>query len=127
NWQEPPHQDLYNRITDCSTRNTQQATHTSNGFGERVTVVIAWGKRPVPFRTRKLRPTAPMVLHSRGCGRVGHRRTTSKGRGPAPHGAGPPPLKTPHHTTPPTRRPHPLNRQKTPPAGTGPTGDARRG
>src|SRR5690625_1238294 len=40
-----------------------------------VTVVIAWGKRPVPFRTRKLRPTAPMVLHPGGCGRVGHRRT----------------------------------------------------
>ena len=45
------------------------------GEFERVTAVIAWGKRPVPFRTRKLRPTAPMVLHSRGCGRVGHRRT----------------------------------------------------
>ena len=40
-----------------------------------VTAVIAWGKRPVPYRTRKLRPTAPMVLHSTGCGRVGHRRT----------------------------------------------------
>src|SRR5690606_18787474 len=33
------------------------------------------GKRPVPFRTRKLSPSAPMVLHSRGCGRVGRRRT----------------------------------------------------
>ena len=41
----------------------------------RVTVVIASGKRPVTFRTRKLRLTAPMVLHSGGCGRVGHRRT----------------------------------------------------
>jgi hypothetical protein len=45
------------------------------GGGTRVTAVIAWGKRPVPYRTRKLRPTAPMVLHSGGCGRVGHRRT----------------------------------------------------
>src|SRR5690625_4147678 len=45
------------------------------GVGVRVTVVIAWGKRPVPFRTRKLRLTAPMVLHPGGCGRVGHRRT----------------------------------------------------
>ncbi len=44
--------------------------------GDRVTAVIAWGKRPVPSRTRKLRPTAPMVLHPPGCGRVGHRRTT---------------------------------------------------
>jgi hypothetical protein len=29
----------------------------------RVTAVIAKGKRPVPFRTRKLSPSAPMVLH----------------------------------------------------------------
>jgi hypothetical protein len=49
---------------------------TPGGSGNRVTAVIAWGKRPVPFRTRKLRPTAPMVLHPGGCGRVGHRRTT---------------------------------------------------
>jgi hypothetical protein len=41
----------------------------------RVTAAIAEGKRPVPFRTRKLSPPAPMVLHSTGCGRVGHRRT----------------------------------------------------
>ena len=42
----------------------------------RVTAVIARGKRPVPFRTRKLSPSAPMVLHSPGCGRVGRRRTS---------------------------------------------------
>ena len=48
--------------------------------GTRVTAVIAWGKRPVPSRTRKLRPTAPMVLHPGGCGRVGHRRTTIRSR-----------------------------------------------
>jgi len=29
----------------------------------RVTAVIAKGKRPAPFRTRKLSPSAPMVLH----------------------------------------------------------------
>ena len=40
-----------------------------------VSVVIAEGKRPVSFRTRKLSPPAPMVLHSGGCGRVGRRRT----------------------------------------------------
>ncbi len=40
-----------------------------------VTAVMAEGKRPVTFRTRKLSPPAPMVLHSGGCGRVGHRRT----------------------------------------------------
>ena len=36
--------------------------------------LMAAGKRPVPFRTRKLSPPAPMVLHSGGCGRVGYRR-----------------------------------------------------
>ncbi len=37
-------------------------------------VVMAQVRRPVPFRTRKLRPGAAMVLHSRGCGRVARRR-----------------------------------------------------
>src|SRR4051794_832215 len=59
-----------------------------SGRARRVTAVIAWGKRPVPFRTRKLRPTAPMVLHSGGCGRVGHRRTFFQGKAP-PTTAGP--------------------------------------
>src|SRR5687767_15544582 len=40
-----------------------------------VTAAIAVGKRPVPFRTRKLSLPAPMVLHPRECGRVGRRRT----------------------------------------------------
>src|SRR5690349_22881916 len=44
-----------------------------------VSVVIAEGKRPVSFRTRKLSPPAPMVLHSGGCGRVGRRRTQREG------------------------------------------------
>ena len=39
-----------------------------------VSVVIATGRRPDPFRTRKLSLTAPMVLHPPGCGRVGHHR-----------------------------------------------------
>ena len=50
--------------------------------GEKVTAAIAWGKRPDPSRTRKLSPTAPMVLHPPGCGRVGHRRTTPHAEGP---------------------------------------------
>ena len=58
--------------------------------GARVTAVIAWGKRPVPFRTRKLRPTAPMVLHPGGCGRVGHRRNIIKVEDPQPPVGGPP-------------------------------------
>ena len=37
-------------------------------------VVIAVGKRPVSFRTRKLSLPALMVLHSVGCGRVSHCR-----------------------------------------------------
>ena len=49
-----------------------------------VSVVIATGKRPDPFRTRKLSLTAPMVLHPPGCGRVGHHRahTTQLAREP---------------------------------------------
>lgn len=39
-----------------------------------VLVVIVVGSRPVPFRTRKLSPPAPMVLHSGECGRVGNRQ-----------------------------------------------------
>ena len=50
-----------------------------------VTVVLAWGKRPVPFRTRKLSPTAPMVLPWRRGGRVGRRRTTIPSKGVEQH------------------------------------------
>ena len=43
---------------------------------------MAQGRRPDPFRTRKLRPGTAMVLHPEGCGRVARRRTkTLKGRG----------------------------------------------
>ena len=42
---------------------------------EGVTAVMARGKRPAPFRTRKLSLSAPMVLHGGLCGRVGRRRT----------------------------------------------------
>ena len=44
------------------------------GFLMFLSVVFAMGSRPVPFRTRKLSLSAPMVLHSGGCGRVGRRR-----------------------------------------------------
>src|SRR5262245_56058610 len=40
-----------------------------------VTAVMAGRKQPVTFRNRKLSFSAPMVLHSGGCGRVGRRRT----------------------------------------------------
>ena len=42
-------------------------------------VVMAQVRRPVPFRTRKLRPGTAMVLHSRGCGRVARRRIQLEG------------------------------------------------
>src|SRR5215207_2569195 len=45
------------------------------GLLKDVSVVIAEGKRPVSFRTRKLSPPAPMVLPPGGGGRVGRRRT----------------------------------------------------
>ena len=70
--------------------------------GNKVTAAIAWGKRPDPFRTRKLRPTAPMVLHPTGCGRVGHRRTTIQVEGPPTRGALP-------HLNPPNNRHHPAS------------------
>ena len=40
---------------------------------------MAQVRRPVPFRTRKLRPGTAMVLHSTGCGRVARRRITRTG------------------------------------------------
>ena len=42
----------------------------------RVSVAMAKGKHPVPFRTRKLSPSAPMVLRGGLRGRVGRRRTS---------------------------------------------------
>ena len=51
-----------------------------------VSVAIAKGKHPVPFRTRKLSPSAPMVLRGGPRGRVGRRRTSSLR--PLPVGSG---------------------------------------
>ena len=73
-------------------------TPLSSGRGvaarDRVAAVIAAGTRPdFPFRTRKLRLPAPMVLHPPGCGRVGHRRQTTTRGGPP---SGPPSCLPPH-------------------------------
>ena len=84
-----------NNTTDVVTTDFPTPAHQRVRGGARVTAVIAWGKRPVPSRTRKLRPTAPMVLHPGGCGRVGHRRNTINGRGPPPPGGGPPAFNRP--------------------------------
>ena len=56
-------------------------THTTHNSNRKlshsfVSVVIARGKHPDPSRTRKLSLPALMVLHTRVCGRVRHRRTT---------------------------------------------------
>src|SRR5690242_21901801 len=49
----------------------------------RVSAVTAKGKHPVPFRTRKLSSSAPMVLRGGPRGRVGRRRTChEEGRSP---------------------------------------------
>ena len=42
---------------------------------QKVSVAMAAGLHPFPFRTRKLSPPAPMVLGPKGPGRVGRRRT----------------------------------------------------
>ena len=89
----PRHVARNQQLNNNTTVVTPDFPHTPHRCvtGRRVTAVIAWGKRPVPFRTRKLRPTAPMVLHPGGCGRVGHRRTTIKrSRAPTSHGWGSP-------------------------------------
>ena len=86
---------LNNNTTVVTPQISHHQAHTArHGTGARVTAVIAWGKRPVPFRTRKLRPTAPMVLHPGGCGRVGHRRNIIKVESLQTHSGGSPTLTT---------------------------------
>ena len=61
---------------------TQPTTRRANKRGggrHNLVVVTAPGKRPATFRTWKLSPAAPMVLHPRGCGRVGNRHNTPQG------------------------------------------------
>jgi hypothetical protein len=58
--------------------------HLTAGRRWNVSAAIALGKHPVPSRTRKLSPSAPMVLHGRPCGRVGRRRTPREKRATPP-------------------------------------------
>ncbi len=51
---------------------------------DNVAAAMAAGKRPDPFRTRKLSPPAPRVLPGRPGGRAGHRRTTRNTPRPRP-------------------------------------------
>src|SRR5437762_4573404 len=57
------------------------------GGGTTVSVAIAEGRHPVPFRTRKLSPPAPMVLPWRRGGRVGRRRDIFATREPPSGGS----------------------------------------
>ena len=67
-------------------------------------VVMAQVRRPVPFRTRKLRPGTAMVLHPEGCGRVARRRITRTGSPSehTPQGA----FAYPKHSRPKPTHPH---------------------
>src|SRR4051812_40198683 len=59
-------------------RSTGRSTAVGGGpvvHLDSVSAAIATGKRPAPFRTRKLSPSAPMVLPGGPGGRVGRRRT----------------------------------------------------
>ena len=51
-----------------------QASRIPPDGGSSFPVVIGEGSHPFPFRTRKLSPLPPMVLHAKVCGRVGHCR-----------------------------------------------------
>src|SRR5487761_1662183 len=53
---------------------------------------MAKGKHPVPFRTRKLSPSAPMVLRGGPRGRGGRRRARTKKEAAPPPGAERPPF-----------------------------------
>src|SRR5581483_10634217 len=61
----------------CGSRGTGTAAPRPGAVSylNRVSAVIAKGKHPVPFRTRKLSSSAPMVLRGGPRGRVGRRRT----------------------------------------------------
>src|SRR6185312_8669528 len=81
---------LYNRNTDCSTRNTQQATHTTRCRGTSYGGHSV-GETPGPI------PNPEAKTHSAdgtAFERMWESRTppdnTKTGRGPTPHGAGPP-------------------------------------
>ena len=87
---------------------------------------MAQVRRPVPFRTRKLRPGTAMVLHPTGCGRVARRRTTRTGSPleHTPQGA----FAYPKHSRPkPTRAPGPPRIPMRPTPGTIPGQPRRRG
>ena len=76
--QPTPHPATQQRRRPAGGPATQRANKRGDGRHNLV-VVTAPGKRPATFRTWKLSPAAPMVLHPRGCGRVGNRHNTPEG------------------------------------------------
>src|ERR1700749_4026145 len=69
----------------CGSGNTTRTSNKHPVLAEHfhsVSAAIAKGKHPVPFRTRKLSPSAPMVLRGGPRGRVGRRRAYLKEAGP---------------------------------------------
>ena len=101
------------------TTQTPAGTRASVARGmvnRRFAAAMAQGRRPDPFRTRKLRPGTAMVLHPEGCGRVARRRTqTSQGGDTTAC-----PLPFPHTRTQPQTRPSHPDTEQTGQAGTSP-------
>ena len=94
------------------------AGQQKGGGRHNLVVVTAPGKRPATFRTWKLSPAAPMVLHPRGCGRVGNRHNTPP-RGGRAHKRGPPThTHTPNQPTHARARDHARNNAHAPPRAT---------
>lgn len=126
----------------------QPANHReTHGFPDNTgfAAAMAQGRRPDPFRTRKLRPGTAMVLHPTGRGRVARRRTTRTKNPRSSHTAPGGPLipKPTHadgettrhdtHATPPHARDHPptphanRRKQRAPPPTKEPTGKLTEG
>ena len=66
--------DRHDRNRSCAGSVAGRSGFSGRPYRIGFAVVMAQVRRPVPFRTRKLRPGTAMVLHSRGCGRVARRR-----------------------------------------------------
>ncbi len=63
-------------ILSCPQRLAQRTSTRANASCG--LAILAVGVHPVPYRTRKLSPHAPMVLQGQPCGRVGRRHPTSR-------------------------------------------------
>ena len=73
------HKTLFASIVRFPDRHGPIPPGSFRGRSTRFAAAMARVRRPVPFRTRKLRPCTAMVLHPRGCGRVARRRFTRYG------------------------------------------------